>query len=131
MRLAVVGAHLSGQPLNGELVARGARLSARTTTAPHYRLVALAGTTPAKPGLTRLIAADAAGTAIEVEVWDIPVETFGSFVAAVPAPLGIGKVELADGTWVSGFVCEPVGLDGAEDISHHGGWRNYLIARGA
>ena len=78
-----------------------------------------------------MIASDAAGTAIEVEVWDIPVETFGSFVAAVPPPLAIGKLELADGTWVSGFVCEPVGLEGAEDISDHGGWRNYLISRGA
>ncbi len=127
--LAVVGAHLSGQPLNDQLVSRGARLSARTTTAPRYRLVALTGAVPAKPGLARVGHGDAGGAPIEVEVWDIPVETFGSFVAGVPAPLAIGKLELADGTWVSGFVCEPVGLDGADDITGYGGWRSYLAQR--
>ncbi len=71
------------------------------------------------------------GAAIEVEVWDVPADAFGSFVAAVPAPLAIGKLELADGSWVSGFVCEPVGLDGAEDITRFGGWRAYLAQRTA
>jgi allophanate hydrolase len=124
--LAVVGAHLSGQPLNDQLVSRGARLAARTTTSANYRLVALAASTPPKPGLARV--ADG-GARIEVEVWDVPADAFGSFVAAVPAPLAIGKLELADGTWVSGFVCEPVGLDGAEDITDFGGWRAYLAQR--
>jgi allophanate hydrolase len=121
--LAVVGAHLSGQPLNHQLVSCGARLAARTTTSARYRLVALAESVPPKPGLER-VSED--GASIEVEVWDVPAETFGSFVAAVPGPLAIGKLELADGTWVSGFVCEPVGLDGAEDITRFGGWRAYI-----
>jgi allophanate hydrolase len=124
--LAVVGAHLSGQPLNDQLVSRGARLAARTTTSAAYRLVALAETTPPKPGLARVAEG---GAAIEVEVWDVPIETFGSFVGAVPAPLAIGKVELADGSWVSGFVCEPLGLEGAEDITDFGGWRAFLAQR--
>jgi allophanate hydrolase len=121
--LAVVGAHLSGQPLNDQLVSRGARLAARTATSARYRLVALEASVPPKPGLARV---PEGGASIEVEVWDVPTESFGSFVAAVPAPLAIGKLELADGSWVSGFVCEPVGLDGAEDITRFGGWRAFL-----
>jgi len=121
--LAVVGAHLAGQPLNHQLVERGARLAARTTTAPRYRLVALADTTPAKPGLVRV---DDDGAAIEVEVWDMPIDQFGSFVDGVPAPLAIGKLELADGSWVNGFVCEPVGIERATDITRFRGWRSYL-----
>ncbi|MET0908671.1 MAG: allophanate hydrolase [Ilumatobacteraceae bacterium] len=127
--LAVVGAHLSGQPLNDQLVSRGATLGARTTTAPRYRLVALADTVPPKPGLFRVGADDPGGGAIEIEVWNMPVTELGSFVATVPAPLAIGKLELANGTWVSGFVCEPVGLDGADDITHLGGWRAHLASR--
>jgi allophanate hydrolase len=126
--VAVVGAHLTGQPLNGELTGRGAHLSARTTTAPCYRLFALAGTVPPKPGLLRA-EGDPGAAAIEVEVWDVPGEAFGSFVAGVPAPLAIGKLELADGRWVSGFVCEPAALADAVDITAHGGWRAYLSAR--
>ena len=122
LQLAVVGAHLEGQPLNHQLSSRGARLVQRTTTATTYRLHALA-TTPPKPGLVR--AADG-GAAIEVEVWSLPPDGFGSFVAEVPPPLAIGTIELADGTWVSGFVCEPWALDGAPDITHFGGWRAYL-----
>ena len=128
--LAVVGAHLSGQPLNDQLVSRGATLAARTTTSARYRLVALAGTVPPKPGLFRVAADEQRhGAPIEVEVWDVPVAEFGSFVAGVPAPLAIGTLELADGRWVSGFVCEPIGLDGAEDITEFGGWRAYLERR--
>ncbi len=128
--LAVVGAHLSGQPLNDQLVSRGATLAARTTTSARYRLVALAGTVPPKPGLFRVAADEQRhGAPIEVEVWDVPVAEFGSFVAGVPAPLAIGTLELADGAWVSGFVCEPIGLDGAEDITEFGGWRAYLERR--
>lgn len=124
--LAVVGAHLSGQPLNQELLGREATLVQRTKTAQAYRLHAL-DTVPPKPGLVR-VAAGEAGCAIEVEVWSMPVGGFGSFVAAVPAPLAIGKVELDDGSWVAGFVCEPAALVGAPDISSFGGWRRYLGA---
>ena len=124
--LAVVGAHLAGQPLNHQLLERGARLAARTTTAPAYRLVALADTMPAKPGLVRV---PDDGAAIEVEVWDVPIEQFGSFVDGIPAPLAIGKLELADGSWVNGFVCEPVGVERATDITRFGGWRSFLQSR--
>lgn len=122
IRLAVVGAHLTGQPLNGQLTERGASLVRRTTTSPCYRLHALP-TQPPKPGLVRV---PEQGRALEVEVWEMPVENFGSFVALVPHPLGIGTIELADGSWVKGFICEPEPLADAPDITSHGGWRNYL-----
>lgn len=125
VRVAVVGAHLSGEPLNGQLTERGARLVSTTSTAPAYRLYALpiatAGT-PVKPGLVRV---SEGGTAIEVEVWDMPVAAYGSFVAAIRAPLGIGTLTLADGSAVQGFLCENAALAGAEDISDFGGWRAY------
>ena len=122
--LAVVGAHLSGQPLNGQLTERGARLIRTTASAPGYRLYALPDTTPPKPGLVR--APGFEGPGIELEVWAIPTREFGSFVAAVPAPLGIGSVELADGTTVKGFICEPFAVTGAREITDLGGWRAYL-----
>lgn len=125
VRLAVVGAHLTGQPLNHELVGRGARRVTTTTTTPDYRLYALAGTTPAKPGLVRT---PDGGSAIEVEVWELGLAEFGGFVAAIPPPLGIGSVELADGTMVRGFVCEPYGLTDARDITRFGGWRAFLAS---
>jgi allophanate hydrolase len=121
--LAVVGAHLSGLPLNGQLLERGARLRARTRTAPHYRLYALPGTTPPKPGLLRI---PGSGQAVELEVWDMPQAQLGSFLALVSSPLGLGAIELADGSHVHGFLCEPFALEGARDISHFGGWRAYL-----
>jgi allophanate hydrolase len=127
VELAVVGAHLSGQPLNHQLVDRGARLVARTTTAAAYRLHALALPGLPKPGLERV---DVDGAPVVCEVWSVPVAGFGAFVAEVPAPLAIGKVELADGRWVSGFVCEPAALGGAVDITAHGGWEAWLT-RGA
>ena len=105
-----------------------ARLVARTRTAPVYRLHALA-TEPPKPGLVRVAAGDGGGAAIEVEVYELDVAAFGSFVDGVPAPLAIGKVLLADGSEVSGFVCEPRALAGAVEITDHGGWRAYLAAR--
>ena len=122
--LAVVGAHLSGQPLNRQLTERGARLTETTKTAPGYRLYALADTTPPKPGLVRAPGFD--GPGIEVEVWAVPTPAFGGFVAAVPAPLGIGSVELADGSTVKGFVCEPFAVETATEITQGGGWRAYL-----
>ncbi|HEX2827032.1 MAG TPA: allophanate hydrolase [Burkholderiales bacterium] len=122
--LAVVGAHLSGMPLNHQLTLRGARLIESCATSAQYRLYALPGTTPPKPGLARV--GSERGAAIEVELWSVPVEAFGSFVADVPPPLAIGSVTLADGRTVKGFVCEGYALDGARDISGYGGWRNYV-----
>ena len=121
--LAVVGAHLSGMALNGELRSAGARLITSTKTAPHYRLYALAGTKPARPGLLRV--KNGAGTAIEVEVWALPDAAFGRFVAAVPSPLSIGTLELDDGRAVKGFLVEAEAIAGARDISSFGGWRNF------
>ena len=122
--LAVVGAHLSDLPLNGELRAAGARLIERTTTAPHYRLYALAGGEPPKPGLLRV--KNGVGASIEVEVWALPEAAFGRFVAAVPSPLSIGTLELADGRTVKGFLVEAEAVAGARDISGFGGWRKFL-----
>jgi allophanate hydrolase len=124
--LAVVGAHLSGQPLNRQLTERGARLMCSIRTAPGYRLFALAGTQPAKPGLVRDDAYS--GPGIDVEVWSVPEHRFGGFVAAVPPPLGIGNVRLNDGRWVKGFLCEPIALHDATEITHFGGWRQYLAS---
>lgn len=126
VQLAVVGAHLSGMPLNPQLTERGARLLQSTVTAPSYRLYALAGTNAGKPGLVR--AADDKGASIAVEIWEMPVEHYGSFVAAIPAPLGIGTLELADGSFVQGFLCESAGIRGAADITAYGGWKSYVSA---
>lgn len=120
--LVVVGAHLAGQPLNGQLTERGARLLAATTTAPTYRLYAMADAVPPKPALVR---AASGGAALAVEVWAMPVDQLGSFLALVPPPLCLGTVELADGSWQKGFLCEPRALDGATEITHHGGWLAY------
>ena len=127
VRLAVVGAHLAGQPLNGELTVRGARLVRACRTAPAYRLFALAGASPPKPGLVRV--AGARGAAIEVEVWELEERPFGALVGKVPPPLAIGSVTLEDGETVKGFVCEGYAVEEAEDISAYGGWRAYLAAR--
>ncbi len=131
VRLAVVGAHLSGQPLNGQLTDRGARLVRTTRTAPLYRLYALPGTTPPKPGLVRVAAdsaIDAGGVGIEVEVWDLPRSALGAFWAGVVAPLGLGTLKLEDGEAVAGFLCESYAVAGASDISHFGGWRAFRAA---
>lgn len=128
VKLAVVGAHLSGQPLNWQLLEAGARLLAETETSADYRLYALADTAPPKPGLARV---HVGGSAIAVEVWEVPLRNFGAFVASVPAPLGIGTLTLADGEQVKGFICEPAGLDGAADITSHRGWRAYVADRAA
>jgi allophanate hydrolase len=129
VKLAVVGAHLSGMPLNGQLTERGATLVKETATAAQYRLYALPGTAPPKPGLVRVPPAD--GAAIAVEVWQMPLAHYGSFVSLIPAPLGIGTLTLADGSSVQGFLCETLALDGAEDITHLGGWRRYIESRKA
>ena len=129
MAVAVVGAHLAGMPLHGQLQARQARLLARTHTAPAYRLLALPHTTPPKPALARLTPAElsqGSGARIEIEVYELPQDTVGSFLSLIPPPLGLGSIELEDGRWVHGFICEAAGLQGAQDISHFGGWRAYV-----
>jgi allophanate hydrolase len=125
-RVAVVGAHLSGLPLNGQLRERGARLVAHTRTAAAYRFHALPNTTPPKPGMVRV--GHGEGASIAVEVWEMPIEHFGSFVALVPSPLCIGTIELEDGSSVQGFLCEPAALEGATDITAYGGWRAYMAS---
>jgi len=125
LALAVVGAHLTGQPLNHQLAERGARLLRTCRTSPAYRLYALAGTTPPKPGLVRT----GDGAPIEVEVWAMPAPGVGSFLAGIAAPLGIGTIELEDGSLVHGFVCEAHASAGARDITDCGGWRAYLAGR--
>lgn len=122
--VAVVGAHLSGQPLNWQLTERGARLIKTCRTAPGYRLYALDGTVPAKPGLVR--DSEFAGEGIEVEVWAVPEDLFGGFVAAVPPPLGIGSATLDSGEAVKCFICEGYAIGSATEITSFGGWRNYL-----
>jgi allophanate hydrolase len=122
--IAVVGAHLSGMPLNHELRSHLAQFVETFATAPDYRLYALACTTPPKPGLLRV--AQDHGAAIEVEVWEMPAEPFGRFVAAVPPPLSIGSIKLADGRMVKGFLVEAEAVNGAQDISDFGGWRRFV-----
>ena len=122
--VVVVGAHLAGLPLNGQLTERGAVLVRSTATAPDYQLFALPGTVPPKPGLLRV--APGQGHAIAVEVWRMPLAAYGSFVALIAPPLGIGTLLLADGSQAQGFVCEPLALAGAQDISAFGGWRAFM-----
>jgi len=126
IEVAVVGAHLTGQPLNTQLIERAARLKRTARTALGYSFYALANTSPAKPGL--VFDGKGAGN-IEVEVWEMDEAAFGSFVALIPAPLGIGTVRLADGTSVKGFVCEAYAVIDALDITAFGGWRAWLAAR--
>jgi allophanate hydrolase len=127
IELVVVGAHLSGLPLNPQLVVLGGVLLRKCATAPVYRLYALAGGPPARPGMLRV--AEREGASIEAEVWGLEPAAFGRFVATVPQPLTIGTVWLADGTAPKGFLAEPQGLVGAEDITHFGGWRAYLAGK--
>ncbi|EJN28011.1 allophanate hydrolase [Pseudomonas sp. GM78] len=122
-RLVVCGAHLDGLALNLQLKQRGARLVESTFSSADYRLYALAGGPPFRPGMVRV---KDGGVAVAVEVWELPSSELGSFLTGIPAPLGLGKVQLADGRWESGFICEAYGLEGAADISHLGGWRAYL-----
>jgi allophanate hydrolase len=124
--VAVAGAHLSDQPLNRELTDRKARLVKTCRTTRDYKLYALQ-TVPPKPGLVR--EPGFAGRGIEVEVWAIPENAFGGFVAGVPGPLGVGTITLEDGGRVKGFICEPFAVPAAEEITHFGGWRNYQAAR--
>ncbi|MDG6777307.1 allophanate hydrolase [Thiomicrorhabdus sp. zzn3] len=126
--LAVVGAHLTGFPLNGQLIERGAKLLKVTKTAPKYQFFELSSRPILKPGLVK-VGADHGGASIELEVWSMPKEHLGSFLALIPSPLGLGKVELEDGSEVIGFICEPSGIEGAREITEHGGWRNWMKVR--
>ncbi|MDB5535615.1 MAG: allophanate hydrolase protein, partial [Devosia sp.] len=125
--IVVVGAHLTGMPLNKELTGPGGRLIKSCRTAGDYRLYALPGTVPPKPGMVR--EPGFAGEGLAVEVWELPPAAFGQFVARIPAPLGVGKITLDDGSAISGFLCEPYALVGAEEVTHHGGWRAYVASR--
>lgn len=125
--LVVVGAHLTGMPLNGELTGSGGTLLRRCRTAPDYRLYALPGTTPEKPGLVR--EPGFAGPGLEVEVWSLSPAAFGTFVARIPAPLGVGKIRLDDGSEASGFLCEAHAVTRAREITDLGGWRAYMASK--
>jgi len=127
--IAVVGAHLSGMPLNRELRDLNARFVEQTETAPEYRLYALSGTIPAKPGMLRVAQGD--GVAIDLEIWALNAEGFGRFVASIPSPLSIGSIRLADGRQVQGFLVEPEAIKGARDISEFGGWRAFVESQRA
>lgn len=123
--IAVCGAHMSGLPLNHQLTERNGYLLRTSRTAATYRFFALPGGPPKRPGLIRVAGG---GGAIDVEIWGLPQQHVGSFVAGIPAPLGIGKIELEDGTLCSGFLCEAWATEGAQEITHLGGWRAYLAA---
>ena len=127
MKLAVLGAHLSGLPLNSQLVERNATLVRTTRTKNCYRFYALPGTVPPKPGLVRV--AEPTEKGIEVEVWELGDTEFGTFVGLIPPPLGIGTLELEDGELVKGFICEAYATAGALEITKFGGWRNYLKSK--
>ncbi len=122
--MAVVGAHLTGQPLNWQMTQRKARLVRATRTHGDYRLYAVPNTTPPTPGL--VYEPGYGGQGIEVEVWAMPEDTVGSFLNAIPPPLSLGTLRLADGSTVKGFLCEPAGIAGAQEITHLGGWRKYV-----
>jgi allophanate hydrolase len=124
--VAVCGAHLSGMALNHQLLSRGARLLQQTRSAPHYRLYALAGGPPFRPGMVRVAEG---GAAIIVEVWELPLDHVGSFLAGIGQPLGLGKIELENGQWVTGFICEGHAVESAIDITSFGGWRAYMQSR--
>ena len=128
LEIVVVGAHLSGMPLNHQLTDAGGVFVRSARTGPDYRLYALPDAVPPKPGLVRepglAHASDQPG--VEVEIWSLPPAAFGAFVAAIPAPLGVGKIALADGAQVSGFLCEAYAIADAPEITHFGGWRAYM-----
>jgi allophanate hydrolase len=121
--VAVCGAHMSGLPLNPQLVSLGGKFVKATKTGPYYKLFKLNGFTPERPGLLRV---DQGGKAIDLEVWQLPIENYGKFVAGVPIPLGFGTLLLADGQQVQGFLCESYATLDAEDISDLGSWRMFL-----
>jgi allophanate hydrolase len=122
--MVVCGAHMSGLPLNSELTSRGARMLRKTKTAEKYGFYALAGGPPKRPGMVAMT--DGGGGAIEVEVWALPKSEVGGFLAGIPSPLCLGSVELADGSFEKGFLCESAGLTGATEITSLGSWRTFI-----
>ena len=128
VKVAVCGAHMTGLPLNEQLLKLGARLLNKTMTSANYRFYHLAAFQPPRPGMLRVLSG---GYSIALEVWEVPMSKYGELVASIPAPLGIGRLELADGSWVQGFLCEQYALEGAEDISRYGGWRQFLATGSA
>lgn len=118
--IAVCGAHMSGLPLNGQLKELGATYLNTTRTTPHYRLFALPNTSPPKPGLTR---DTENGGSIEVEIWNLPKTQWSTFIEKIPSPLGIGNIELEDGSYVKGFLCETWATTEAKEITELGSWR--------
>ncbi len=126
--VAVCGAHMSGLPLNHQLTSLGARFKVSTTSASNYQLYLLPGGAPPRPGMVRANPDTAGCGSIKLEVWRLPLSAYGRFVDGIPAPLGIGRVQLADGSTVQGFVCEAAGIVGATDITAFGGWRAYLAS---
>ncbi len=123
IQVAVFGAHMSGLPLNAQLTNLGGTFLKETTTAPEYKLYKLNGFTPERPGLLRVVDG---GATITLEIWQVPIESYGTFVSGVPAPLGFGTLTLVDGSSVNGFLCEHYATLNAVDISQLGGWRHYL-----
>ena len=123
LEIAVCGAHLSGLPLNHQLLSRGAWLVKTAKTAPVYQMVKIPGGPPHRPGLVRRTTG---GASIDLEIWAVPLPSVGSFLAGISAPLGLGKVLLEDGSSVCGFVCEAIAAEDAEDITALGNWRAWL-----
>jgi hypothetical protein len=123
MQVAVCGAHMSGLPLNAQLTSLGGEFVKATTTSPNYQLFKLNGFNPPRPGLLRVAEN---GSEIALEIWQLPIENYGKFVAGVPSPLGFGTLSLVDDSQVQGFMCEAYATQDAIDISHLGGWRNFL-----
>jgi hypothetical protein len=126
IKVAVCGAHMSGLPLNPQLMALGGEFVEKTRTSPYYKLFKLNGFTPERPGLLRVTEG---GSAIALEVWQLPLANYGVFVASVPAPLGFGTLVLEDGAQVQGFLCEAYATENAIDISACGGWRAWLCKK--
>lgn len=126
IKVAVCGAHMRDLPLNPQLTALGGEFVEATTTAPNYKLFALSSFTPPRPGLLRVAEN---GSAIELEVWQLPIENYGKFVATVPAPLGFGTITLTDNSLVQGFLCEAYATLNALDISQLGGWKKFLAQK--
>ena len=124
MEIAVCGAHMTGLPLNGQLTERSGRFLRHAETAPSYRFYELAGGPPKRPGLVRVNGQE--GHSVKLEIWSLPLDQVGGFLAGIPTPLGIGSVELTDGTWVKGFICEAAGAEDGSDISELGDWRAHI-----
>lgn len=125
MDIAVAGLHLTGQPLNHQLITLGGHLMKACRTAKHYKMYLVEDERGRKPGLVRL-AADKSGRAYDVEVWSLPIENIGKFLSFIPPPLGLGTITLDDGTAVKGFICEHRVVDEGIDISHFSGWKSFL-----